>query len=64
MDCSVLAALSDMALGWASRARSVRQDIVQESTSEAMRRADVEYIKRGVDDFRVDVRMQGQKVTA
>ncbi|MNU04128.1 hypothetical protein D3C72_2484130 [compost metagenome] len=27
-----------------------------------MQRADVEYIKRGVDDIRVDVRMQGQKV--
>ncbi|MNP64181.1 hypothetical protein D3C76_1596590 [compost metagenome] len=51
-----------MALGWATRARSVRQDIVQESTNEAMQRADVEYIKRGVDDIRVDVRMQGQKV--
>ncbi|MNW52737.1 hypothetical protein D3C74_302690 [compost metagenome] len=59
---SVLAALSGMVLGWATRARSVRQDIVHESTSEAMQRADVEYIKRGVDDIRVDVRMQGQRV--
>lgn len=61
---SVLAALSGMVLGWAGRARAIRQDTVQETKAEAMQRADVEYIKRGVDDMKVEQKLQRQQFEA
>ncbi len=36
--------------------------IKQEGGSQGAMRQDMEYIKRGVDDIRVDVRAQGQRV--
>ncbi|BFH10623.1 hypothetical protein WJ0W_005731 [Paenibacillus melissococcoides] len=59
---AVAAAISGIALGWLGRARTIKQDIAQEASTDAVQRADVEYIKRGVDDIRADVRMQGQRV--
>ena len=59
---SVVAAISGIILGWMGRSRSFRQDVAAEASSDAVQRADVEYIKRGVDDIRVDMRLQGQKV--
>ena len=59
---SVVAAISGIILGWMGRSRSFRQDAAAEASSDAVQRADVEYIKRGVDDIRVDMRLQGQKV--
>lgn len=59
-----LAALSGILLGWAGRSRQLRQDFKAEGGSEGALRQDVEYIKRGVDDIRVDVRMQGQRIEA
>lgn len=61
---SVLAALSGMALGWNGRARTMRQDVAQESAAAAMQRADVEYIKRGVDDMKVEQKLQRQQFEA
>jgi hypothetical protein len=60
----LLAALSGIILGWAGRSRQLRLDIKAEGGSEGALRQDVEYIKRGVDDIRVDVRMQGQRIEA
>lgn len=59
---AIIAALSGIALGWMARTRTNRQDIQNEAGSGAVLRTDVEYIKRGVDDIRIDVRMQGQRV--
>jgi len=61
---SVAAAISGVALGWNGRARTYRQDVVQESTAAAMQRADVEYIKRGVDDMKVEQKLQRQQFEA
>lgn len=61
---SVLTGLSGMALGWAGRARTIRQDVAQESAADAVQRADVEYIKRGVDDMKVGQKLQGQRFEA
>lgn len=58
---SVLAAISGIILGWAGRSRSARQDIKDEASSDAVLRADVEYIRRGVDDMRLEQRAQGQR---
>jgi hypothetical protein len=61
---SAAAALSGIVLGWAGRARSVKQDAKQETKEEALQRADVEYIKRGVDDMKVEQKLQGQRFEA
>lgn len=61
---SVAAAISGVALGWNGRARTMRQDLTQESTAAAMQRADVEYIKRGVDDMKVEQKLQRQQFEA
>lgn len=59
---SATAALSGIALGWLGRSRSMRQEEVREAGAGATLQTDVEYIKRGVDDIRVDVKVQGQRL--
>lgn len=61
---SVVTAVSGLILGWAGRTRSFRQDIIQEAGADALQRADVDYIKRGVDDIRLEQRVQAQRVDA
>ncbi|MNC72600.1 hypothetical protein D3C75_1236720 [compost metagenome] len=58
----MLAAISGILLGWSGRSRQIRQEVRADGGNEGALRQDVEYIKRGVDDIRVDVRMQGQRV--
>lgn len=59
---SIAAAVSGIILGWTSRTRSFRQDLIQEAGADALQRADVDYIKRGVDDIRLEQRAQAQRV--
>lgn len=61
---SILAAVSGVALGWAGRTRSMRQEAEEGAEAEALQRADVEYIKRGVDDMKVEQKLQGQRFEA
>ena len=61
---SVASALTGIALGWLGRARTIRQDAAQQAGTDAMQRADVDYLKRGVDDIRLEQRAQGQKFDA
>jgi hypothetical protein len=61
---SALAAFSGIILGCQGKSRSVRQDTVADASKDAMLRADTDYIKRGVDDLRVEIRLQGQKSDA
>jgi len=58
---SVAATLSGMVLGWLGRSRTVRQDTFQDAGREAKLQTDMEYIKRGVDDTRIEVKTQGKK---
>lgn len=58
---ALIAAISGMLLGWTGRSRSVRQDIIQAAGADALQRADVEYIKRGVDDMKVEQKLQRQQ---
>jgi len=58
----IVAAASGIALGWLGRTRAIRKDAAQEASVGAALQTDVEYIKRGVDDIKIDVRMQGQRV--
>ncbi|WP_410769568.1 hypothetical protein [Fontibacillus sp. BL9] len=55
---ALIAAISGVVLGWSGRMIQIKQ----EGGSQGAMRQDMEYIKRGVDDIRVDVRAQGQRV--
>lgn len=59
---TVIAALSGIVLGWLGRARTIKQDFSQQVRSDALQRADVEYIKRGVDDIRLEQKHQGKRI--
>lgn len=60
----VIGVISGAVLGWSGRTRSMRQDIIQEAGADALQRADVDYIKRGVDEIRLEQRVQGQRIDA
>jgi hypothetical protein len=51
------AAISGIVLGWLGRSRAIREDGAEDGEL----RASVEYIARGVDDLRVEIRSQGQR---
>jgi hypothetical protein len=51
-----------MALGWAARAREQKREARTDGCEDGVLKTDVEYIKRGVDDIRLDMRAQGQKL--
>ena len=59
---SIMAAISGILLGWIGKTKSYRAEVVQEATADASLHTDVSYIKRGIDDIRVDLRLQGQRV--
>ena len=57
-----ICALSGMLLGWIGRTKAFKDEVAQEATADASLQTDVSYIKRGIDDIRVDLRMQGQRM--
>lgn len=61
---AVITALSGMALGWLGRTRSIRQDAAQDAGTVTALQTDLEYIRRGVDDIRLDQRVQSQRIDA
>lgn len=56
----MIGVVSGVLLGWTGKARSSKQETVQQASSGAALRADVDYIKRGVDDTRIEIKAQGQ----
>lgn len=69
MDLSIItaviaatAAVSGIFIGWSGRNRTLRQETKQEAAAGAELRADLAYIKRGVEDIRLDQRAHGQKI--
>ncbi|MGG4552620.1 hypothetical protein [Paenibacillus humicus] len=58
---SIVAAVSGIILGWMGRTRTLKQDVAQEASADGMLRADVGYIKHGIDDVRSEQRQQGKK---
>ncbi|MNC07072.1 hypothetical protein D3C75_546020 [compost metagenome] len=57
----MIGVVSGVMLGWMGRTRSSKQDTVQQASSGAALRADVDYIKRGVDETRLELKAQGQR---
>ena len=50
--------LSGVLLGWKGHNRAQTEDERDEATADALIKSDVEYIKRGVDDIKLEQRAQ------
>lgn len=59
---TIAVAVSSAILGWLGATRNMKKDAAQDAGTSTRLSADVEYIKHGVDDIRVDMRMQGQRL--
>lgn len=55
------AAISGVVLGWRGHARTVRKDVAKNAEQDAELRAQVNYIARGVDELRVEIRAANQR---
>lgn len=61
---AAFAALSGILLGWMGRARDSRKDDKSDAAASATLRADVDYIKRGVDDIRLEQKAQATDISS
>lgn len=59
---ALLAAVSGIVLGWIGGARAFKQEVAQEAGTDASLKTDMTYIKRGIDNIQVDLRLQGQRM--
>lgn len=59
---SAVAAISGVLLGWTARSRDSRREDRGEAAADAALRADMAYIKRGVDEIKQDLRTQGTDI--
>lgn len=58
---SGLGVVSGVILGWSGKSRTLRRDVAADASQDTALRVNVEYIMRGVDDMRVELRAQGQR---
>lgn len=58
----IVATLSGMVLGWSARAKEAKKEVKKEAEIDTALRTDMEYLKRGVDDIRLEQRSQGQRM--
>lgn len=61
---SVVGTLSAIWLGWSTKAKEQRRDVQDEARADAAIKMDIAYIKRGVDDLRLDLRSQARETAA
>lgn len=61
---SIVVGVSTFILGWWGKASQAKKDAHNDGERDGSLRVDVEYIKRGVDDVRVEQRVQGQRFDA
>jgi hypothetical protein len=58
--------LSGIILGWTARARERKKEVKDEAKCEAESdtaiKIDIQYIKRGIDDVRLELRYQNQQI--
>jgi hypothetical protein len=58
---AVAGTLSGIALGWLGRNRATKQDVATNAAQDATLQTNLAYIMRGVDDMRVEIKLQGQR---
>lgn len=63
---ALITGASGIALGWIARLKADKKEAVDAATHDAAidtaLKSDVDYIKRGVDDIKVDMRVQAAKI--
>lgn len=58
----IVAGVSGMYLGWAARARAQKRDARTDGCEDGELKSDVGYIKRGIDDIRLDMKDHRRKL--
>jgi hypothetical protein len=58
----LLSAVSGMVLGWTGFSRASRQSASENGKVQGTFQSDMDYIKRGVDDIRIDLKAQGKEI--
>lgn len=61
---TILGPISGLVFAWLNRSRAVQKDTAASAAQDATLAADMAYIKRGIDDMRVEIRQQGQRYDA
>ena len=63
---AIVTGLSGILLGWLAHIKTARKDAVDAATHDTAidtaPKSDVDYIKRGVDDIKLDMRAQATKI--
>lgn len=63
---AIVTGLSGILLGWLAHIKTARKDAVDAATHDTAidtaLKSDVDYIKRGVDDIKLDMRTQATKI--
>ncbi len=60
----IVATLSGIILGWSAKAKEAKNEVRKDAELDTTLRTDMEYLKRGVDDIRIEQRSQGQRMDA
>ncbi|WP_019850591.1 hypothetical protein [Desulfitobacterium sp. PCE1] len=60
----IVATLSGIILGWSAKAKEAKNEVRKDAELDTALRTDMEYLKRGVDDIRIEQRSQGQRMDA
>lgn len=58
---AVISAISNVILGWKGNARSNNKDTAEDVRKDAIMQSNVDYIKRGIDELRLEIKDQGRR---
>lgn len=61
---SIVGVASGVILGWLGKSKSVKDEIKTEASVDATLKTDMDYIKRGVDEVRLEQKDQGRRFDA
>ena len=61
---TVVGVVSGIILGWLGKAKAEKKEVREEAVNSASLQFDVDYIKRGVDDMRLEQKDQGRRFDA
>lgn len=61
---SIAGVVSGILLGWLGKAKAEKKELQEEAANSATIQFDVDYIKRGVDEMRLEQKDQGRRFDA
>jgi uncharacterized membrane protein len=59
---TAVVAILSVVFAWTGRGRDVKKECVEDAQTATRMEASMEYVKRGVDDIRVEQRLQRQEI--